>query len=145
MQGAVDWFCEEFRHVASASSCLSTHECAGILSGVQISMSMPGVLVQVKRPDLNHGVCSGIPWYADLLCDRSYVWQVILPELWDAAVDLFDASRAGVVSDRKRTQKVQEKVKNIRYRNEHVGSHAAPFLIPTRCTKSEQLPRIHSL
>ena len=36
--------------------------------------------------------------------------QVILPELWDAAVDLFDASRAGVVSDRKRTQKVQEKV-----------------------------------
>lgn len=36
--------------------------------------------------------------------------QVILPELWDTAVDLFDASRAGVVSDRKRTQKVQEKV-----------------------------------
>lgn len=37
--------------------------------------------------------------------------QVILPELWDTAVDLFDASRAGVVSDRKRTQKVQEKVR----------------------------------
>lgn len=37
--------------------------------------------------------------------------QVILPELWDAAVELFDASRAGVVSDRKRTQKVQEKVR----------------------------------
>lgn len=36
--------------------------------------------------------------------------QVILPELWDAAVDMFDASRTGVVSDRKRTQKVQEKV-----------------------------------
>lgn len=39
--------------------------------------------------------------------------QVILPELWDTAVDLFDASRAGVVSDRKRTQKVQEKVRCV--------------------------------
>lgn len=38
--------------------------------------------------------------------------QTILPELWDTAVDLFDASRAGVVSDRKRTQKVQEKVRD---------------------------------
>lgn len=45
----------------------------------------------------------GIPW--------RWVSQVILPELWDAAVDMFDASRAGVVSDRKRTQKVQEKVR----------------------------------
>lgn len=39
--------------------------------------------------------------------------QTILPELWDTAVDLFDASRAGVVSDRKRTQKVQEKVRDL--------------------------------
>ena len=38
------------------------------------------------------------------------VLQVILPEVWETAADLFDASRAGVVSDRKRTQKVQEKV-----------------------------------
>lgn len=38
--------------------------------------------------------------------------QTILPEVWDTAVDLFDASRAGVVSDRKRTQKVQEKVRD---------------------------------
>lgn len=44
--------------------------------------------------------------------------QVILPELWDTAVDLFDASRAGVVSDRKRTQKVQEKVRRA-------GAHSA--------------------
>lgn len=36
--------------------------------------------------------------------------QVILPQLWDAAVDMFDASRAGVISDRKRAKKVQEKV-----------------------------------
>lgn len=54
--------------------------------------------------------------------------QTILPELWDTAVDLFDASRAGVVSDRKRTQKVQEKV-----RDEHsvfgalnVATHLVP-------------------
>lgn len=50
-----------------------------------------------------------------LLCQIGNCLQldtVILPELWDAAVDLFDASRAGVVSDRKRTQKVQEKVMN---------------------------------
>lgn len=36
--------------------------------------------------------------------------KVILPDLWETAVDLFDASRTGVISDRKRTQKVQEKV-----------------------------------
>lgn len=42
--------------------------------------------------------------------DNFVISQVILPELWDAAVELFDASRAGVVSDRKRTQKAQEKV-----------------------------------
>ncbi|CAM9159942.1 unnamed protein product [Pylaiella littoralis] len=50
-----------------------------------------------------------------LLCQIGNCLQldaVILPELWDTAVDLFDASRAGVVSDRKRTQKVQEKVMN---------------------------------
>lgn len=57
--------------------------------------------------------CWGVPEYAHLLRGRSIFWQVILPELWDAAVDLFDASRAGVVSDRKRTQKVQEKVNII--------------------------------
>ncbi|CAM9387937.1 unnamed protein product, partial [Ectocarpus sp. 13 AM-2016] len=50
-----------------------------------------------------------------LLCQIGNCLQletVILPDLWDTAVDLFDASRAGVVSDRKRTQKVQEKVMN---------------------------------
>lgn len=48
-----------------------------------------------------------------VFCGRIILVQVILPELWDTAVDLFDASRAGVVSDRKRTQKVQEKVGSL--------------------------------
>lgn len=78
-------------------------------------MRVPDVPVQVWWPDFNPVFFSGVLGYARLLCFRPIVLQVILPELWDTAVDLFDASRAGVVSDRKRTQKVQEKV-NIRCR-----------------------------
>lgn len=49
--------------------------------------------------------------------------QIILPDLWEAAIELFDASRAGLTSDRKRTQKVQEKV-STRWRYRVLGSRA---------------------
>ncbi|CAM9628712.1 unnamed protein product, partial [Discosporangium mesarthrocarpum] len=35
---------------------------------------------------------------------------VVLPELWEMAVTMFDASRAGVGSDKKQTRKIQDKV-----------------------------------
>jgi len=50
--------------------------------------------------------------------------QAILPALWDTAVDLFDASRAGVVSDRKRTQKVQEKVRGTFSQSARVSAYS---------------------
>lgn len=58
-------------------------------------------------------VCGNVTAHGLLITDTPLQWaisQVILPELWDTAVELFDASRAGVVSDRKRTQKAQDKV-----------------------------------
>lgn len=61
-------------------------------------------------------------------------------------MDLFDASRAGVVSDRKRTRKVQEKVRHLtfgvpRFKSTPVvAAHLVSHIVQARQPPSQKRP-----